>query len=165
MIICTCQCLMNNKTSHSCNLCVKENDPDVFRLRNSNLGTKNQCNHRLIYKIHTEIRVKILKKRHEQTLEDFANLWPNPWPNQHSFCPTMGLQFCIIIFYLCFIALLHILWEPSTIHYVAKISRRHVCLSYNSCFFGDINILLGFRDSVRADILSPHQYVLVKLEC
>lgn len=51
-----------HKTSDSWNLCVKENDPDVSRLRSSTLRSKNQCNHRLIYKIHTEIREKILKK-------------------------------------------------------------------------------------------------------
>lgn len=67
----------------------------------------------------------------------------------------MGLQFCIIIFYLCYFGWLHI--------FVRLISHplcgwdREVFLCCNLSYR---HRMLGFRDSAPADTLSPHQWAL-----
>lgn len=67
----------------------------------------------------------------------------------------MGLQFCVIIFYLCYFGWLHI--------FVRLIS--HPLCGWDRDVFLCCNLsyrhrMLGFRDSAPADTLSPHQWAL-----
>lgn len=50
-------------------LCIKQNDPNVSKLRNKTLASKNQSNHRLMCKIHTCANTyrENIKGWHEQT--------------------------------------------------------------------------------------------------
>ena len=135
-----------HKITTLCEFCIKQDDPNVSKLRNNALSSESQRPHGPVWG-----REKILKNGLSRLSEIFQVCSEIHGPNtiadalQWAFSSVLSFFICVIwlIAYFCKPDLTSIVW------------LRQRCVS--RCYLCSGHRMLGFRGSAPADILSPHQ--------